>query len=76
MKRIKLILAAVAATTVTMTAASPALAKHGWEPTDWSQWGDSTWQCMGWWHHDENDEWTFESMLCYDTETGEIWSWP
>ncbi len=71
----KILMLVVAAMLMVATAV-PALAAHGWEPTGWWQWEDSTWWCMGWWYHDENDEWTFESMLCYDTETGETWSWP
>ncbi len=71
------ILMLVVAAMLMVAAVSPALAGHGWEPTDWWQWSeDSDWWCMGWWYHDENDDWTFESLLCYNTESGEYWSWP
>ena len=75
MKR-KILMLVVAAMLMVAAAAPPALASHGWEPTEWWQWGDSSWWCTGWWYHGEDEGWTFESMTCYDTETGEYWSWP
>jgi hypothetical protein len=68
------ILMLVVAAVLMVATVSPALASHGWEPTDWWQWGD--WWCMGWWFHDEDDEWTFESLVCYHPDTGEYWTSP
>ncbi|MDP8951568.1 MAG: hypothetical protein M3N18_04910 [Actinomycetota bacterium] len=71
------ILMLVVAAMLMVTTAVPALASHGWEPTNWWQWEEgSDWWCMAWWYHDEADDWTFDSMLCYNTETGDYWSWP
>ena len=78
MKRLKLILATIAATAVMMVAAaSPALAEHGWYWTEWWQWGEgSSWWCSSGWFHDENDEWNVEAVFCYNTDNGELWTWP
>ncbi len=77
MKRIKLILAMVAAIAVMMVAAaSPALASHGWVWTPWWQWEDTDWWCTSLWFHDENDEWSFDRIFCVNTETGDNWWWP
>jgi hypothetical protein len=76
-RRIKLILVTVAAIAVMMVAAaSPALAEHGWEWTAWWQWGDTNWWCSAAWFHDSEDEWSFESLFCFNTETGDVWTWP
>lgn len=76
MKRIKVILATVAAVALMLLAASPALASHGWEGTAWEQWEDSDWLCSALWFHDDQDEWHFEELVCFNTETKDLWSWP
>jgi hypothetical protein len=76
-KRVKLILGTVAVMAVMMLAAvSPAVASHGWEWTDWWQWGSSDWWCSSGWFHDENDDWSLKAMVCFNTDTGEWWTWP
>ena len=67
MKRIKLILATVAAIAVMMVAASPALADHGWWFSDWWELGDSGWWCFTAWEHEE-EGWTFEFIACWHPE--------
>ena len=74
--RQKIVMFVVAALLMVAAAAPPALASHGWEPTDWWQWPGSDWWCMGWWFHYEDDEWVLESLICYHPDTGEYWSWP
>jgi hypothetical protein len=74
-KRIKVILATVAAVALMLLAASPALAS-GWEGTAWEQWEDSDWLCSALWFHDDQDEWHFEELVCFNTETKDLWSWP
>jgi hypothetical protein len=70
-KRIKLILATVAAMAVMMVAAvSPALADHGWWFSDWWELGDdSGWWCYTAWEHEE-DGWDFEYIACWHPDHG------
>ncbi len=69
MKRIKLILATVAALVVMMLAAVPALAQH-YEWTDWEQWGDTDWWCSSLWSWDEEDGWDWVDWICWHPEHG------
>ncbi len=69
MRRIKLILATVAAMAVMMVAAvSPALADHGWWFSDWYEWGDSDWWCYDAWEHDS--DWDYEYTACWHEDYG------
>ncbi len=69
MKRIKLVLATVAAMAVMMVAASPALAHHGWWFSDWWRWDDTRWWCYTGWEHEE-DGWDFEFIACWHPDHG------
>lgn len=76
MHRIKLILATVAALAVMMlVAASPALALHGWEWTNWERWQATDWWCSELWFHDYVGFWSLEQMICWHPEE-ELWVWP
>ena len=70
MRRIKLILATVAAMAVMMVAAvSPALADHGWWFSDWYEWGDDWW-CYDAWEHEPDGEWDYEYTACWHEDYG------
>ncbi len=77
MPRVKVVLATVAAVAgMLVAAASPASASHGWEWTPWWQWGDTAWWCDALWFHDENDQWGFDRIYCFNTKTEDDWWWP
>ncbi len=71
MKRIKLILATVAAMAVMKVAAvSPALADHGieWETFWWDEWF-----CWIAWEHESDGDWDIDWYGCVNEETREWW---
>ncbi len=77
MKRIALIFATVITMAVMLVAATaPAFARHGYEWTEWWQWGNTRWWCSTLWFHDKDREWSQEAMFCYNVRTGNIWTWP
>ncbi len=75
MKRIKLVLVTVVAIAVMAASASPALARHGWEWTEWWQWGNTNWWCSALWHHGSGGNWSFEQLVCWHPRHG-FWNWP
>ena len=71
-KRIKLLLATIAAMAVMLMAvASPALANHGWWFSDWWRWQDTNWWCYSAWEHTDAG-WDFVYVACWHTEA-EVW---
>ncbi len=70
MKRIKLVLATVAAMVVMIVAAvSPAVADHGWWVSGWYEWGDGWW-CYEAWEHESDGEWDLEYWVCWHEDYG------
>ncbi len=74
------ILMLVVAAMLMVAAAAPALAAHGWWWSDWEPWSEgSTWWCSWGWYHDDNEEWNFEAIVCYNTDPeaeDPWWYWP
>jgi hypothetical protein len=74
-KRITLIFATLVTMAVMMVAAAaPAFASHGWEWTEFVQWRDTHWYCSYLWNHDEDENWNYEGMWCYNDRTGDTWT--
>jgi hypothetical protein len=72
--RQKILMLVVAAMLMVAAAAPPALASHGYWWSGWEPWAEgSPWWCSWGWYHDENEEWTFELIVCWNEENGEIW---
>jgi hypothetical protein len=73
-KRITLIFATLVTMAVmVVAAAAPALADE-WIWTDFVQWRSTHWYCSYLWNHDEDENWNYEGMWCYNDSTGDTWT--